>query len=230
MGQKTRPVILRIGINKTWNSRWYGEGQDYIDALHEDIKIRNYIEKEFRFYGISKVLIERSNKVPSVTIHTSRPGLIIGRKGSDIENTKKKLAKLTGRDLNINIFEVRKPEIDSKIIASSIAQQLEKRASFRRVMKKSIQSAMRLGAKGIRINCSGRLNGIEIARMEWYREGRIPLHTLRADIDYGFTEANTTYGVIGIKVWIYKGDIYKGSLAEREALLQKPSASKQREQ
>lgn len=227
MGQKTRPAILRIGINKTWNSRWYGEGEAYINFLHEDLKIRKYIDKEYRTCGISKIIIERSNKLPSVTIHTSRPGLIIGRKGSDIESMKKKLFKLIGKEVKINIFEVRKPEVDAKIVAVTIAQQLEKRASFRRVMKKSIQAAMRLGAKGIRINCSGRLSGVEIARMEWYREGRIPLHTLRADIDYGIAEANTTYGVIGVKVWLYKGDIYKGSAYSKtlENNVQKPESS-----
>ena len=216
MGQKARPIGLRVGINRTWDSCWYAEGENYADHLHQDLNIRNHINKTMRFSGISKIVIERSAKKVRVLIHTSRPGIIIGKKGSDIEKIKKQLEKIAGAEVSLNIVEVRKPETDAKITAETVAQQLEKRVSFRRAMRRVMQSAMRMGAKGIRINCSGRLGGAEIARMEWYREGRVPLHTLRADIDYGVAEANTTYGVIGIKVWIYKGDVYKN---EAEALL-----------
>lgn len=209
MGQKVIPIGLRVGITRTWDSLWYADDSGYADALHEDLKIRKIVEKKLRFSGVSKVLVERSAKKVRVSIHTSRPGILIGKKGADLDQIKKEISKFVGNDLSINVVEVRKPEIDSAIVAESVAQQLEKRVSFRRAMKRAMQSAMRLGAKGIRINCSGRLGGAEIARMEWYREGQVPLHTLRADIDYGTSEANTTYGVIGIKVWIYKGDIYE---------------------
>lgn len=208
MGQKVIPIGLRVGINRGWDSCWYAEGKDYALHLHQDLKIRKYVNELLRFQGISKVVVERSASKVRVLIHTSRPGIIIGKKGSDIEKIKNKLSEIAKADVSLNIVEVRKPEADSKIVAEAVAQQLEKRVSFRRAMKRAMQSAMRLGAKGIRINCSGRLGGAEIARIEWYREGRVPLHTLRADIDYGTAEANTTYGVIGIKVWIYKGDIY----------------------
>ena len=209
MGQKVLPIGLRVGINRTWDSRWYAEGETYARCLHEDLKIRTFIKKQLKSAGISKVIVERPAGKPRVTVHTSRPGVLIGKKGADIENVRKKLVKLTGsNDVQINIVEVRKPEVDSTLIAESVAQQLEKRISFRRAMKRAVQSALRLGAEGIRINVSGRLGGAEIARMEWYREGRVPLHTLRAEIDYGTAEANTTYGVIGIKVWVYKGDIF----------------------
>jgi small subunit ribosomal protein S3 len=208
VGQKVKPIGLRVGINRTWDSLWYAEGESFADRLHEDIKIRKYIKKKLRFSGISKVVIERPAKKARVTIHTSRPGILIGKKGSDIEKLKKDLDKLVKDDVQLNIVEVRKPEIDSTLVAEAIAQQLEKRVSFRRAMKRVMQSAIRYGAEGIRVNCSGRLGGAEIARMEWYREGRVPLHTLRADIDYGTAEAHTTYGVIGIKVWVYKGDVY----------------------
>jgi small subunit ribosomal protein S3 len=208
VGQKARPIGLRIGINRTWDSCWYATGNSYADYLHEDLLMRGYINDKLHFSGISRIVIERSAKKVRVLIHTSRPGVIIGSKGSDIEKIKNKLSKIAKSDVSLNIVEVRKPEADSKIVAETVAQQLEKRVSFRRAMKRAMQSAMRLGAKGIRINVSGRLGGAEIARMEWYREGRVPLHTLRADIDYGTAEAHTTYGVIGVKVWIYKGDIY----------------------
>ncbi|MCE3232127.1 MAG: rpsC [Rickettsiaceae bacterium] len=216
MGQKARPIGLRVGINRTWDSCWYAVGNSYAEHLHQDLGIRKYIEKEMHFSGISKVVIERSAKKVRVLIHTSRPGVIIGKKGSDIEKMKKNLSKIASADVSLNIVEVRKPEADAKIVAEGVAQQLEKRVSFRRAMKRAMQSAMRLGAKGIRINVSGRLGGAEIARMEWYREGRVPLHTLRADIDYGTAEAVTTYGIIGVKVWIYKGDIYNKDQAEAE--------------
>lgn len=208
MGQKARPIGLRVGINRGWNSSWYAEGEKYADKLHEDLYIRKYIEKSFKFSGISKVVIERPANKAIVSIHTSRPGLLIGKKGADIDKIKKHINKKIYRVVQINIVEVKKPEIDSQIVADSVALQLEKRVSFRRALKRAMQSAMRMGAKGIRINCSGRLGGAEIARMEWYREGRVPLHTLRANIDYATSEANTTYGVLGIKVWIYTGDVH----------------------
>ena len=207
MGQKVNPIGLRLGINRTWDSRWYANTGEYGKLLHEDIKIRKYLEKELKQAAVSKIVIERPHKKCRVTIHAARPGLIIGKKGADIEKLRKKLTEMTKSDTSLNIVEVRKPEIDAKLVAQSIAQQLERRIAFRRAMKRAVQSAMRLGAEGIRINCSGRLGGAEIARMEWYREGRVPLHTLRADIDYGFSEARTTYGVIGIKVWVFKGEV-----------------------
>lgn len=206
MGQKVNPIGLRVGVNRTWDSRWFAE-REYADYLHQDVKIRNYVKDKLRSAGISKVIIERLAKKVIVTIHTARPGVVIGKKGQDIENIKKQLGKITKSDVQLNIVEVRKPEIDATLIAESVAQQLERRIAFRRAMKRAVQSALRLGAKGIRINCSGRLGGAEIARMEWYREGRVPLHTLRADIDYGVARSNTTYGVIGVKVWVYKGEI-----------------------
>jgi small subunit ribosomal protein S3 len=183
-------------------------GDDYASQLHQDLRIRTYIKKQLKHASVSKVVIERPAKKPRVTIYTARPGVIIGKKGGDIEKIRAKLVEMTGADVQINLVEIRKPELDSVLVAESVAQQLEKRVSFRRALKRAVQSAMRLGAEGIRINCSGRLGGAEIARMEWYREGRVPLHTLRADIDYGVAEAHTTYGVIGVKVWIYRGDIY----------------------
>lgn len=207
MGQKINPISLRMGVNRTWDSRWFEVKGVYADKLHEDIKIRSYIMKNYKLAGISKVVVERPTKKAIVSIHTAKPGVIIAKNGSGIEELRKKIQKLTSDDININIVEVRKPEMNAKLIAESVAQQIERRVAFRRAMKRSIGSAMRLGAKGIRINCSGRLGGAEIARMEWYREGRVPLHTIRADIDYGVATALTTYGLIGIKVWVYKGDI-----------------------
>lgn len=206
MGQKVNPIALRLGINKTWDSRWFAD-RDYARLLHEDINIRRYLKKSLNAAGISKIVIERPSKKAIVSIHTARPGIVIGKKGADIEKIKKDLSKFTRDDVQINIVEIRKPEIDATLVAEGIAQQLERRVAFRRAMKRSVQSAMRLGALGIRINCSGRLGGAEIARMEWYREGQVPLHTLRADVDYGIASAHTTYGVIGVKVWIYKGEI-----------------------
>lgn len=216
MGQKTRPIGLRVGINRTWDSRWYAGGNEYAENLHQDLAIRKYIDKTMRFSGVSKVIIERSAKKVRVTIHTSRPGVIIGKKGADIEAIKTAISRIAGSEVSLNVVEVRKPELDAKLVGESIAQQLEKRVSFRRAMKRAMQSSMKLGAQGVRINCSGRLGGAEIARMEWYREGRVPLHTLRADIDYAVVEAHTTYGIIGIKVWVYKGDIYTKDLVAIE--------------
>ncbi len=206
MGQKVNPIALRLGINKTWDSRWFAD-RDYARLLHEDINIRKYLKKSLNAAGISKIVIERPSKKAIVSIHTARPGIVIGKKGADIEKIKKDLSKFTRDDVQINIVEIRKPEIDATLVAEGIAQQLERRVAFRRAMKRAVQSSMRLGALGIRINCSGRLGGAEIARMEWYREGQVPLHTLRADVDYGIASAHTTYGVIGVKVWIYKGEI-----------------------
>lgn len=206
MGQKVNAIGLRLGVNKTWDSRWFAEGKDYADRLHEDFRIEKYIRKQFENAGVSSVTIERPNKKLIVTIHTARPGVVIGKKGSDIEKIKKDLGAKTSDEVSINIVPVAKPELDAKLIAENIAQQLAKRASFRRAMKRAVQSALRLGAEGIRINCSGRLGGAEIARMEWYREGRVPLHTLRGDIDYATAESLTTYGIIGIKVWVFKGE------------------------
>lgn len=207
MGQKVNPNGLRVGINRTWDSRWYADDKEFAGKLHEDLKIRQFINKKLKDAGISKVVIERPAKKAVINIHSARPGILIGKKGSDIESLKKQLTKFTNDEVHLNIIEVRKPELDSKLVAEGIAQQIERRVAFRRAMKRAMQSAIRLGAKGIRINCSGRLGGAEIARMEWYREGRVPLHTLRADVHYATAEALTTYGIIGIKVWIYKGDI-----------------------
>jgi small subunit ribosomal protein S3 len=207
MGQKINPIGLRLGINRTWDSRWYANTGEYAKLLHEDLKIRAYLEKELKQAAISKIVIERPHKKCRVTIHAARPGLIIGKKGADIEKLRKKLTEMTQSETHLNIVEVRKPEIDATLVAQSIAQQLERRIAFRRAMKRAVQSAMRLGAEGIRINCSGRLGGAEIARMEWYREGRVPLHTLRADIDYGTATAFTTFGTCGVKVWVFKGEI-----------------------
>src|SRR6188768_2494396 len=207
MGQKVNPIGLRLGINRTWDSRWYANTGEYGKLLHEDIKIRAYLKNELKQAAISKVVIERPHKKCRVTIHAARPGLIIGKKGADIEKLRKKLMEMTKSETHLNIVEVRKPEIDATLVAQSIAQQLERRIAFRRAMKRAVQSAMRLGAEGIRINCSGRLGGAEIARVEWYREGRVPLHTLRADIDFGTATAKTTYGTCGVKVWVFKGEI-----------------------
>ena len=219
MGQKVNAIGLRLGINKTWDSRWFA-GSNYADKLHEDMKIRKYIKKELATAGVSKIIIERPNKKAIVTIHTARPGVVIGKKGADIDRIRKNINKFTDDEVSLNIVEIRKPELDSTLIAEGIAQQLERRVSFRRAMKRAVQSALRLGAEGIRINVSGRLGGTEIARMEWYREGRVPLHTLRADIDYGIASALTTYGIIGVKVWVFKGEILTPQ--EEEQLQRQP--------
>ena len=217
MGQKTNPIGLRLGIIKSWESRWYSE-KDYSKLLQEDINLRKFLMKKLSTAGISKIIIERPAKLANITLHTSRPGVIIGKKGSDIEKLKKSVSKMISGDVNINILEVKKPELDSQLVADNIAQQLEKRVAFRRAMKRAVQSAMRLGAGGIRVNCSGRLGGAEIARTEWYREGRVPLHTLRADVDYGVSRANTTYGICGVKVWIFKGEKFEKDLDLSESL------------
>ena len=216
MGQKINPIGFRLGINRTWDSRWFAEKGEYGDLLQEDLKIRDYLTKELKQAAISKVVIERPHKKCRVSIHSARPGLIIGKKGADIEKLRRKLSVMTNSETHLNIVEVRKPEIDATLVAQSIAQQLERRVAFRRAMKRAVQNAMRMGALGIRVNVAGRLGGAEIARTEWYREGRVPLHTLRADIDYALAEAMTPYGIIGIKVWIFKGEIMEHDPAARD--------------
>ena len=206
MGQKIKPIGLRVGINRTWDSRWFA-GRTYGDLLHKDIALRSHLMERLKPAGISRVVIERPAGRARITIYAGRPGLIIGKKGQDIEVLRSDLAKRVGTDVSLNIVEVRKPEIDAKLVAENIAQQLERRIGFRRAMKRAVQSAMRLGALGVRINCAGRLGGAEIARTEWYREGRVPLHTLRAEVDYAEATAFTTYGANGIKVWIFKGEV-----------------------
>src|SRR5919197_167037 len=207
MGHKVNPVGLRIGINRTWDSRWFASRAEYGRLLHEDRTIRGHILKQQRQAGISKVVIEPPHKKCRVTVHTARPGVLIGKKGADIEKLRRELASFTDSEVHLNILEVRKPEIDATLVAEGIAQQLERRVAFRRAMKRAVQSALRLGAVGIRVNVAGRLGGAEIARTEWYREGGVPLHTLRADVDFGYGLARTAYGVIGVKVWIFKGEI-----------------------
>ncbi|MBU0800533.1 MAG: 30S ribosomal protein S3 [Alphaproteobacteria bacterium] len=206
MGQKINPIGMRLGINRTWDSRWFSDRQ-YADKLIADLKLREYVKERLKAAGISKVIIERAAQNTKVTVYTARPGVIIGKKGADIEKLRKDLSNKAGSDVSLNIVEIRKPEIDAQLVSEGVCQQLERRVSFRRAMKRAVQSAMRLGAQGIRVNVAGRLAGGDIARTEWYREGRVPLHTLRADLDYGFSEAMTTFGIIGVKVWIYKGDI-----------------------
>ena len=207
MGHKVNPVGLRLGINRTWDSRWFADTKEYGDLLHEDLRIREFIKKECAQAGVSRVVIERPHRKCRVTIHTARPGVIIGKKGADIEKLRRKLGEITTSELHLNIVEIRRPELDAQLVAENIAQQLERRVSFRRAMKRAMQNSIRMGAQGVRINAAGRLGGAEIARTEWYREGRVPLHTLRADIDYAIAEAKTAYGVIGVKVWIFKGEI-----------------------
>ena len=206
MGQKVNPIGLRLGINRTWDSRWYAD-RNYADLLHEDLEIRAFLFKRLAQAGVSKIIIERPAKKARVTIHTARPGVVIGKKGVDIENLRREISNMTGSEAHLNIVEIRKPEIEAQLVAENVAQQMERRVSIRRAMKRVVQSAMRLGAEGIRINCAGRLGGAEIARTQWYREGRVPLHTLRANIDYGECVANTTYGTCGVKVWVYRGEI-----------------------
>ena len=217
MGHKVHPTGIRLGIAKDWNSKWYANKGEYAQYLAADLKVREMLRKKLAQAGISKIQIERPAKAARVTIHTARPRVVIGKKGEDIEKLRKEVSDMMGVPAHINVNEVRKPELDAQLVAESIAQQLERRIMFRRAMKRSVGNAMRLGALGIKINVSGRLNGAEIARSEWAREGRVPLHTLRADIDYGFAEAHTTYGVIGIKVWIYKGEIFDLAQVGQEA-------------
>ena len=228
MGHKVNPIGLRLGINRTWDSRWFA-GKGYADLLHQDLKMRKFLRKRLQQAGVSRIVIERPAKSAKVTIYTARPGVVIGKKGGDIEKLRSELASMTETDVNLNIIEVRKPEIDANLIAENVAQQLSRRVAFRRAMKRAVQSAMRLGALGIRINCSGRLGGAEIARTEWYREGRVPLHTLRAEIDYGEATAQTTYGACGEKVWVFKGEIMAHDpMAQDKRMAELQPASAQR--
>lgn len=206
MGHKVNPIGFRLGINRTWDSRWYASG-NYANLLHEDLRIRKFLRERLQQAGASRVIIERPAKKARITIHTARPGVVIGKKGADIDRLRNELQKMTDSEVHLNIVEIRKPEIDATLVAENIANQLERRVAFRRAMKRAVQSAMRLGANGIRINCGGRLGGAEIARTEWYREGRVPLHTLRANVDFGAATAKTTYGACGVKVWVFKGEI-----------------------
>jgi small subunit ribosomal protein S3 len=210
MGQKVHPTGIRLGIIKDWSSKWYADGKKYAEYLNTDLRVREYLREKLAQASVSEIRIERPAKNARIIVHTARPGIVIGKKGEDIDRLRKEVSAMMGVPVHISVEEIRKPEIDAYLVAESVAQQLERRIMFRRAMKRAVGNAMRLGAQGIRINVAGRLNGAEIARTEWYREGRVPLHTLRADIDYGFAEANTTYGVIGVKVWIFKGEIIVG--------------------
>ncbi len=225
MGQKVNPIGFRLGINRTWESRWYAD-DDYGALLHEDLRIRAYLRKRLTQAGVSRIIIERPAKKARISIHTARPGVVIGKKGADIEKLRRDLQDMTGGEVHLNIVEIRKPEIDATLVAENIAQQLERRVAFRRAMKRAVQSAMRLGAEGIRINCGGRLGGAEIARTEWYREGRVPLHTLRADVDYGEATALTTYGTCGVKVWVFKGEIMAHDPMAQDKKLQEAQAGR----
>src|SRR5678815_5419553 len=225
MGQKVNPIGLRLGINRTWDSRWYAGKKEYGKLLQEDIKIREYLSDKLKAAGVSRIVIERPHKKCRVTIHSARPGVVIGKKGADIEKLKSDVQRYTTDEVHLNIVEIRKPEIDAKLVAENIAQQLERRVAFRRVMKRAVQSAMRLGAMGIRITCGGRLGGAEIARVEWYKEGRVPLHTLRANVDYAEAEALTAYGIIGIKCWIFKGEIFAHDPLAQDRLMMEAQTS-----
>src|SRR5271167_610321 len=224
MGQKINPIGFRLAVNRDWASKWYANSKHFATTLNEDIKVRDYLRKKLAHASVGKITIERPAKNARITIHSARPGVVIGKKGEDIETLRASLRKMMGTEVGLNIEEIRKPEIDAQLVADSIAQQLEKRIMFRRAMKRAMQNAMRLGAQGIKIMSAGRLNGIEIARTEWYREGRVPLHTLRADIDYATSEAKTTYGIIGVKVWVYKGD----TLGRNEAPVVEEAAEEKR--
>jgi small subunit ribosomal protein S3 len=225
MGQKVHPTGIRLGIVKDWTSKWYADTGNYADFLNVDLNVREFLRKKLANASVSRIQIERPAKNARITIHTARPGIVIGKKGEDIETLRAQVSAMMGVPVHINIEEVRKPELDAYLVAESVAQQLERRIMFRRAMKRAVTNTMRLGAQGIRINVAGRLNGAEIARTEWYREGRVPLHTLRADIDYGFAEASTTYGIIGIKVWIFKGEVFDLHAEEEEPASDKAAAS-----
>ena len=214
MGQKVHPTGIRLGIVKDWTSKWYANSRDYADLLNTDLEVRDFLRKELAKASVSRIQIDRPAKNAHITIHTARPGVVIGKKGEDIDKLRARVSQMMGIPVHISIEEIRKPELDAQLVAEGIAQQLERRIMFRRAMKRAIQNTMRIGAEGIRVNVAGRLNGAEIARTEWAREGRVPLHTLRADIDYGFAEARTTYGVIGVKVWIFKGEVIGGRTEE----------------
>jgi small subunit ribosomal protein S3 len=217
MGHKVHPTGIRLGIVKDWTSKWYADSKDYADLLNTDLQVRAYLKKRLSQASVSRIQINRPAKNAHITIHTARPGVVIGKKGEDIDALRRDVSAMMGIPVHISIEEIRKPELDAQLVAEGIAQQLERRIMFRRAMKRSVQNAMRIGAEGIKVNIAGRLNGAEIARSEWYREGRVPLHTLRADIDYGFAEARTTYGVLGVKVWIFKGEVFPGRPAEEPA-------------
>jgi small subunit ribosomal protein S3 len=225
MGQKVHPTGIRLGISKDWTSKWYADSKNFADYLEQDLAVREFLRKRLAQANVSRIQIERPARSAHITIHTARPGIVIGKKGADIESLRKELSAMMGVPVTANIEEIRKPELDAQLVAESVAQQLERRIMFRRAMKRAVQNTMRLGALGVKINVGGRLNGAEIARSEWYREGRVPLHTLRADIDYGFAEARTTYGIIGVKVWVYKGDVY-GIGAQTEDAAQQGAAGK----
>lgn len=224
MGQKVHPTGIRLGITKDWTSKWFAESKDFGSILHTDLKVREYLQKRLASASVSRIQIERPARNARITISTARPGLVIGKKGEDIERLRVDVSEMMGIPVHINIQEVRKPELDATLVAQGIAQQLEKRIMFRRAMKRAVTNSMRLGAQGVKINVAGRLNGAEIARSEWYREGRVPLHTLRADIDYGFAEAQTTYGIIGVKVWIFKGEVFDRGELSATAEAEKPAA------
>jgi len=226
MGQKIHPTGFRLAVTRNWSSRWYANTKNYKTTLGEDIRVREYLKRKLSHASVARITIERPAKNARITIHSARPGVVIGKKGEDIETLRADLRRMMGGDVGLNIEEIRKPEIDAQLVAESIAQQLEKRIMFRRAMKRAMQNAMRLGAQGIKIMSAGRLNGVEIARREWYREGRVPLHTLRADIDYGFAEARTTYGVIGIKVWVFKGEVMAHNQEPAQAPAPAPEATK----
>jgi small subunit ribosomal protein S3 len=229
MGQKVNPIGLRLGINRTWDSRWFANKRDYGVMLHEDLRIKDYLEERLQAAGVSRIVIERPAKKARITIHSARPGVVIGKKGADIEKLRSDLAKITKSEVHLNILEIRKPEIDAKLVAENIAKQLEGRVAFRRAMKRAVQSAMRLGAGGIKIICAGRLGGAEIARTEMYREGRVPLHTLRADIDFGTATAMTAYGTCGVKVWVFKGEVMAHDpMAQDKRLAEQPVQSQAR--
>jgi small subunit ribosomal protein S3 len=217
MGQKVHPTGIRLGIVKDWTSKWYADSRNYGDYLNKDLEVRAYLKKRLAHASVSRIQIERPARNAMITVHTARPGIVIGKKGEDIETLRRDVSQMMGIPVHINVEEVRKPELDAQLVAESVAQQLERRIMFRRAMKRAVSNAMRLGAQGIRINVAGRLNGAEIARSEWYREGRVPLHTLRADIDYGLAEARTTYGVIGVKVWVFKGEVFDSADAAVES-------------
>lgn len=221
MGQKVHPTGIRLGIVKDWTSKWYADSKDYADLLNTDLEVRDYLKQRLSQASVSRIQIDRPAKNAHITIHTARPGLVIGKKGEDIDALRAEVSKRMGIPVHLSVEEIRKPELDAQLVAESITQQLERRIMFRRAMKRAVQNAMRLGAEGIKVNIAGRLNGAEIARSEWYREGRVPLHTLRADIDYGFAEARTTYGVIGVKVWVFKGEVFDGAEQEEPVTKQK---------
>jgi len=224
MGQKVNPTGIRLGIVKDWTSTWYADSKDYADFLNNDIEVRSFLKKKLAAASVSRIQINRPAKNAHITIHTARPGVVIGKKGEEIDKLRAEVSRRMGIPVHISIEEIRKPELDAQLVAGGIAQQLERRIMFRRAMKRAVQSTMRAGAGGVRVNIAGRLNGAEIARSEWYREGRVPLHTLRADIDYGFAEARTTYGILGVKVWVFRGEVFEGMAEEQPQPAEKRSS------